>query len=279
MPPPPRPVRPPLRRPVPTVTADAEARKATWLAGAAVLLALFAPALEDDVLGFFGIATPAARAQRELALTLSRQNQKLRDLDQRLATATEQLSANRAEMRQSALHGSDGAAWGRLLSLGRLADALRGATPFASDLAVAQAVGGHAIDEFAEDVAKLAAYAGTGVPTLRDIDTEFHRIADDILHPKSGILPAVLVRNLTGWDQWTRPAPPPDPSPALVQAAAARLAEGDIEDAIARITQVGAPNDAAFAGWLEDARARVTADALVRRIDRTLGRLAHDLPQ
>ena len=234
------------------------------------------------MLGLIGTVTPASRAQQAAALTLSRQEQKLRDLEQRLSAALAQLAATRDDLQQSAVRRTDGTtwgAWGRLLSLGRVADALRGATPFASDLAVAQTVGA-GIDEFRPDLDKLAAYSGTGVPTRADIDREFRRIADDVLRQNHGILPSGLARQLDGLNPFTpNAAQPPDPAPDLVKAAAARLADGDIEEAIVRIRQVDGAYQAAFAGWLDDAQARVTADALVRRIDRTLAQLARELPK
>ncbi len=274
----PQPPKPPAR----PATIPATARSVTMLAGAALLLALTAPLLEDSVLGLFGIATPASRAQQEAALMLARQEQKLRDLEQRLAGATAQLAATRDDLQQSTQRRTDRTtwgAWGRLLSLGRVADALRGATPFASDLAVAQTVGA-GIDEFKPELDKLSAYASTGVPTRTDIDREFLRITNDTLHVNGGILPSGLARRLDTLNPFTPGSPAtPDPAPELVQAAAARLAEGDVEEAVARIRQVGGTYQSAYAGWLEDAQARVNADALVRRIDRTLAELARELPK
>jgi hypothetical protein len=278
--PPPRDAAP---RPRPPARPASE-RAVTMLAAAALLVALVAPVLEDDLLGYVGILTPAARAQQETALMLSRQQQKLRDLEQRLTEAVSQLAATNAELQQSALRGTDAAAWGRLLSLGRVADDLRGATPFASDLAVVQTVGaqngGGPAAEFQADFAALSAYAGTGIPTLAELDREFRRIADETLRPGRGILPAGLVRRLTIWNQsGGSSASPSIPIPDLVQAASARLADGDLEEAVASIRQITGTYQGAFAGWLQDAQARVNADALVRRIDRTLAGLARELPQ
>ncbi len=279
--PPPPPPPPPKPRPRPA-TSPTTARAVTLLAAFAIVVALAAPFLEDTVLGLIGTVTPASRAQQAAALTLSRQEQKLRDLEQRLSAALAQLAATREDLQQSAVRRTDGTtwgAWGRLLSLGRVADALRGATPFASDLAVAQTVGA-GIDEFRPDLDKLAAYSGTGVPTRADIDREFRRIADDVLRQNHGILPSGLARQLDSLNPFTpNAAKPPDPAPELVKAAAARLADGDIEEAIVRIRQVDGAYQGAFAGWLDDAQARVTADALVRRIDRTLAQLARELPK
>lgn len=249
------------------------------LAGIAVLVVLAAPVLEDDVLGRFGFPTPAFRAQQETALMLARQEQKLRDLEQRLNEAVAQLTATSADLQQSALRSSDGAAWGRLLSLSRVADDLRGPTPFAADLVIAQSVGA-GIDEFQTELAKLSAYANTGIPTFVDLNREFRHIADETLRPGRGILPGGLVRRLTELNQWTSSTTPPaDPTPELVQAATARLNEGDLEATIALVRQVGGAYQGAFAGWLQDAQARATADALVRRIDRTLTALARELPR
>ncbi len=278
-----RPAPPPPPKPrTQPATSPTTARAVTLLAAFAIVVGLTAPFLEDTILGLIGAVTPASRAQQAAALTLARQDRKLRDLEQRLSAALAQLAATREDLQQSTVRRTDGTtwgAWGRLLSLGRVADALRGATPFASDLAVAQTVGA-GIDEFRPDLDKLAAYSGTGVPTRADIDREFRRIADDVLRQNRGILPSGLVRQLDTLNPFTPSATKtPDPAPELVQAAAARLADGDIEEAIVRIRQVDGAYQGAFAGWLEDAQARVTADALVRRIDRTLAQLARELPK
>ncbi len=271
---PPRAVPPPC--PAPSRSA---ARGVAMLAGAAVLVALLAPLLEDDLLGHYGFATPAFRAQHETALMLSRQEQKLRELEQRLNEAVAQLTATSADLQQSAMRSTDGVAWGRLLSLGRVADALRGPTPFAVDLAIAKSVGA-GIDEFQPDLGKLSAYANTGVPTFADLNREFRRIADEALRPGRGILPTGLVRRLTELNQWTSSSPPPaDPTPELVQSATARLNDGDLAETIALVRQVSGAYQGAFAGWLQDAQARVNADALVRRIDRSLTALARELPR
>lgn len=275
-PPPSASLRPPARPAAPPRSA---AQKVTLLACAAVLVALAAPVVEDDLLGRFGIATPAFTAQREAALMLSRQEQKLRDLEQRLNEAVAQLTATSVEMQQSAMRSTDGAAWGRLLSLGRVADALRGPTPFAYDLAIAQSVGA-GINEFQADLGKLSAYANTGVPTFADLNREFRRIADEALRPGRGILPGGLVRRLTELNQWTSSSSPPaDPTPELVQGATARLNEGDLAAAIVVVRQISGAYQGAFAGWLKDAQARVSADALVRRIDRSVAALARELPR
>ena len=167
-----------------------------------MLVALAAPLLEDDLLGAAGITTPTARAQQEAALALSRQEQKLHELELHLNEAIAQLTATSAELQQSAMRSTDGVAWGRLLSLGRVADALRGPTPFGTDLTVAQAVGA-GIDEFQPELGKLSAYANTGVPSFADLNREFRRIADETLRPGRGILPGGLVRRLTELNQWT----------------------------------------------------------------------------
>ncbi len=274
----PQPSKPPVR----PVTGPSAARSVTMLAGAALLVALAAPLLEDPLLGLVGITTPASRAQQEAVLVLARQEQKLRDLEQRLAAAAAQLAATRDDLQQSTQRRTDRTtwgAWGRLLSLGRVADALRGSTPFASDLAVARTVGA-GIDEFTPDLDKLAAYASTGVPSRTDIDREFRRITKDTLPGGSGVLPTGLARRLDTLNPFTPgSSATPDPAPDLVQGAAARLAEGDLEEAVARIRQLGGTYQSAYAGWLEDAQARVNADALVRRIDRTLAQLARELPK
>ena len=183
---PPRPAPPPvsppaLKSPPPPsrpATSHSAARGVAQLAGVAVVVALLAPLIEGDLLGTIGITTPTFSAQRETALALSRQEQKLRDMEQRLNEAVAQLTAAGAELQQSALRSSDGLAWGRLLALGRVADALRGPTPFAADLAIAQSAGA-GLDEFQADLAKLGAYGNTGVPGFAELSREFHRIAEE----------------------------------------------------------------------------------------------------
>ena len=251
----------------------ASGANSTWgIAVAALVVGLTVPIWQDPVQRTLGITTAVSRAQQEDALTLARLERKQQDLEQRLASTTAQLTKAQGELAQAVRRQEDAAAWLRAMALTRLGDALRRSSPFAPDLAVARGAGVN-LDDIKPMLDKIGPFVSTGVPTNADLDREFRRMADQITRTGRGMVPAEWMATLVSWTSFNRAPPPPaDPAPDLVRAAAANVADGNYAAAIEQLKQITGPYDQVFAGWIEDAQARMAADSIVKRVDEVVDR-------
>ncbi len=251
----------------------ASGANSTWgIAVAALVVGLTVPIWQDPVQRTLGITTAVSRAQQEDALTLARLERKQQDLEQRLASTTAQLTKAQGELAQAVRRQEDAAAWLRAMALTRLGDALRRSSPFAPDLAVARGAGVN-LDDIKPMLDKIGPFVSTGVPTNADLDREFRRMADQITRTGRGMVPAEWMATLVSWTSFNRAPPPPaDPAPDLVRAAAANVADGNYAAAIEQLKQITGPYEQVFAGWIEDAQARMAADSIVKRVDEVVDR-------
>ena len=188
-------------------------------------------------------------------------------LGQELARLQEEVAAlnagitERGEMRRS-----DSLA----LALGQLREALARGAPYDAELATVRAVS--AEDQTVlQPLSTIEPHAQNGVPTRAALRDRFGPVAAEIA--RAGHAP--------GSDEWWRPAfdrisslvsvrrvgEVDGESPAAIAARAERrLAADDLPAAVAEIEKLdGAAAEAARA-WLDDARARVAADAALRRL-------------
>lgn len=255
-----------------SVSAAKRPHRLPWIVAVVALgISATGPLWQDRVMKAVGIDTPLSRAQQEDALVLGRQERKLWDLEQRLAATTVRLTEVQAELARIAGRQVDAVAWARAMAMTRLGDALRQSAPFGADLAVAR-VAGVDLEDAMPLIEQVAPYAAMGVPSPADIDREFRRIAGEIPRPGSGMGATLWLGNLTGW---ARPAPaasPSDTTAILVRNAGASVADGNYAAAVEQLRQIGGSHEQAFAGWIEDAQARVAADLIVRRVDETMAR-------
>jgi len=244
----------------------------TWgIAVAALVVALTVPVWQDPVQRMLGITTSVSRARQEDALTLGRLERKQQDLEQRLAATGTQLTKAQADLAQAARRQEDAAAWLRAMALTRLGDALRRSAPFGPDLAVARGAG-VSLDDIKPMLDQIAPFVSMGVPSTADLDREFRRMADQITGPGRGLIPAQWMATLTSWTSFNRPPQPVDVTPDLVRAAAANVADGNYAGAIEQLRQISGPYEQVFAGWIEDAQARMAADGIVKRVDEAVER-------
>lgn len=251
----------------------ASGANATWgIAVAALVVGLTVPIWQDPVQRMLGITTAVSRAQQEDALTLARLERKAQDLEQRLASTSSQLTKAQGDLAQAARRQEDAAAWLRAMALTRLGDALRRSSAFGPDLAVARGAGVN-LDDIKPMLDKIGPFVSTGVPTSTDLDREFRRMADQITRTGRGLVPAEWMATLVAWTSFNRAPPPPvDPVPDLVRGAAANVADGNYTAAIEQLKQITGPYEQVFAGWIEDAQARMAADSIVKRVDEAVDR-------
>jgi len=242
-------------------------RGAAWgIAIAALAVSLTTPFWYDGALRLLGFVPSLHRAQLEDALTLSRQERKLRDVEQRLSTASTQLARTQADLAQANRVQQEAAVWTRIVVLARLAEATRSGRPFVSELTMARsanALGGDLVPL----ATVIAPYAPIGVPTMDDLARDFRRLTDPVLRPPRGLNPLAWASAAFSYLPFGRPAVDPDPARAALREAAALVEARRSFEAAALLRPLTGPVRDGMAGWLADVDARAAADALDRRVE------------
>jgi hypothetical protein len=144
--------------------------------------------------------------------------------------------------------------------------------PFATEL---DTIG--TLSPSATDLGALPAYAEKGIPTVPELARSFDAAKDSALAatapPSSGgsLLDSLMAsaESLVKVRRVDATATGDTPSAVLARAEAA-LDKGDLATAIKEVgTLQGAPRDA-FSGWLDQARARLDADEILKRLESLL---------
>lgn len=250
-------------RPAPPVSG----RRAYALAVAALVISLTAPFWEDAALSTLGIRTPVGRAAEQSTLAAIRQDRRTEDISQRLAAAMAQITRQQAEFTTAMRRADQASTLIRTMALVRLNDTLRRPMPFAAELTVVRASGTD-LGDLKPLLDQIEPYAATGIPGTTQLRQDFRTLYDQVARGSGGGA-ASWVSSLTSW---ARSKPPSqttatiDPSLLLLQTASARVAEGDIAGALEATRKVGGDYKPVFATWVDDAQARVAADALAERV-------------
>jgi hypothetical protein len=178
----------------------------------------------------------------------------------------------RAGVSQATQHATDAATQARTIALLQLAEALRGPTPFAAELAVLRGSGGDA-GPLQPMLNQLAPYATTGAPTHDQLLRELRTLNDSVAHTVRQANPGswMDIINWTGING-TQPPPRMDPSLRAIQQGLARLSVGDIPGAIEQASQVDDAYQADVSDWIMEAKARLAANAMLRQIDTVIAR-------
>jgi hypothetical protein len=170
-----------------------------------------------------------------------------------------------AESRLSSLSDVRERAAALALVSAQLDEAIRQAAPFDGTLQRLAALGGDA-PAVHDAVTKLEPLAAGGVPSREELRREFEAVAEEILQraqaPEGEGMIDQAVRNLKGLVS-VRPVGADAEGPgvdARVARAEAKLAQDDLAGAVAEIEGLEGPAAEAAAGWLERARARLTAE-------------------
>ena len=181
---------------------------------------------------------------------------------------------------QAADEGVSGAA-AATLAVGQLAQALKGSGPFSAEL--------DAVKAFAKDDAEMAAAiaaleprAGVGVPTVAELRGRFPAVADAVVRADAtmqgeGWIETAVNRlsSLVTIRRTGEGAVAAGGVDGALAGAEGALAAGDLPAAIQALETLEPPAAEAAAGWLGDARARLTAERLVATLQaRAISRLA-----
>ena len=230
---------------------------------AALAVGLTAPLWEGPVLAALGVRTPVERAAEYAALAVAREEQRIQDIGQRLAATNSQIAALRAELATASQGAERLALLTRTMAMVRLADSLRRPMPFAAELAVARA-GGTDLGRVQPLLDRIGPYADTGIPGAAQLRREFDALRAQVGGRASS----------TAWlgdlAAWTRLRPAPKTNAALDEATA-RVNDEDLAGALARLNSLGDAERAPFASWMQDAEARVAADALAQKVSDMVG--------
>jgi hypothetical protein len=238
-----------------------------------LIASLTAPLWEGAALSSLGIHTPTERSAARTTTALEQQDASLATLEQRLTSATTQIEALRANLALATQRAADATTQARAVALLRLADALHGSAPFATELGVLHATGSDT-GKLQAALTQLAPYASTGAPTLDQLLRELRVLHDSVARAVRQANPASwmdLINNrLSG-------APTPsqiDPNLRAARAGLTRLAAGDVTGAIEQANQVDGAYQTDFTDWVAEAKARLAADTALREIDTLIARPA-----
>lgn len=180
----------------------------------------------------------------------------------------------RLEALESGAQAEAAAAPGRealLVAVGQLREALRGSRPFGPELEVVDSLGAGQ-PEVARAVAEISPLAARGIATEEELKARFAAVAGAVVRASAAPEDAtfsqeVLSRAAALVTVRRTGADVPGDSPQAVAARAeARLGAGDLAGAVAELETLTGPPAAAAESWLGDARARLQAESVLRRL-------------
>ncbi len=189
------------------------------------------------------------------------------DIAARIGALEEKAGALEAQAKASTE--GDEAAAVTALAVGQLAQALKGSGPFAAEL--------KAVKEIAEDDAETAEAiealdprAAGGVPTVTELSARFPAVAEAVSKTKAKLKGEEWYENaynrlteLVSVRRTGDAAVAAGGTDAALARAEGALAAGDLAAAIQAMETLEPPAADAAAGWLNDARARMTAERLL----------------
>jgi hypothetical protein len=239
-----------------------------------LIISLSAPLWEGAVLSSLGIQTQTNRIAAQNAAGLARQDARVAGLEHQLASTNTQLDAMRADLALATLRATQAAGEARTVAMLRLADALRGSDPFATELSAIRAVGGDT-GKLQPLLVQLAPYATTGAPTLGQLLQQLRGLHDSVARAVRQANPGSWM-DLINWTGLNGQQPPAqiDPSLRAARLGLSSLAAGDIPGAIQQVSQVADAFQADFTDWVAEAKARLAADATLQEIDVQIARPA-----
>lgn len=239
----------------------AEMRAMRMLAGAAVIVALTGPMWVPTLLGSLNWQSAEsieqARQRDQIAL-LTRQSaasdQRLKATEAALAKLTADVTATQQQV------GKLSDALGRSAAAD-LATGLQLSGGFARQLTAARAAipAGSPMSPMLD---QIAPYAETGIPAMERIRARFMRAA-----AASGVVEAAGPMSWIRRAVFSGPAEPAGPQAEKFVAIEALLRDGDLAGAVTLARTVDDPRPEWLAGWIDEAQARVAADALVRQLN------------
>lgn len=245
--------------------AARSASSARTIAIIALVVSLTAPFWEETVLGSINVHLPMSRELARTAGAVDRLDRKTADLEQQLGATTAQVGKLQAALAQTAGRAGTAADWVNMVAMADLAVALRRAGGFDLELATLRAATPNP-GELKPLLDTIEPYAVTGVPSAAQLRHDFSLISARIEWSQRGYASVAWVGRLLPWPRHDGTAPPPaDNTVQLLTQASTQLNSSDLAGAVASLRQMDAAHQEALADWLEDASARVAADAIVQR--------------
>jgi hypothetical protein len=209
-----------------------------------------------------------ALAEAHLAGDTSDLAPQLTTLDQRIAKLEAALPELSTAIDRSAASAKSGAA---AIAFANLRNAVTAGRPYAAELAALKSL----IPD-PGDLGALPSHAETGVPTVAELSANLTKLAEASAAPptapaETSILDsmmasaksAISIRRVGADVTGDEPA-------AMLARAEASLQQGDLEAAIKEVETLPAPTRDAFAHWLDDARARVSANDSLSKLESTV---------
>ena len=209
-----------------------------------------------------------ALAEANLAGDSSDLAPQLTTLDQRIAKLEAALPDLSTAIDRSAASAKSGAA---AIAFANLRAAVAAGRPYAAELAVLRSL----MPDLG-DLGALPSHAETGIPTVAELASNLQKIAAGSAAPTSAPAEASFLDSMiasaksavsirrVGADTTGS-----EPSAVLARAEAA-LEQGNLATAIKEIEAMPAPARDAFAGWLDDARARASASDTLTKLQSTV---------
>jgi hypothetical protein len=225
-------------------------------------------ALQGDVAALK--AKLGALAEANLAGDSSDLAPQLTTLDQRIAKLEAALPDLSTAIDRSAAGAKSGAA---AIAFANLRDAVNAGRPYVAELAVFQSF---LPDGDLGALAKVS-HAETGIPTIAELARNLDKVAEASAAPPpaapagasflDGMIAsaksAVSIRRIGADTTGTEPS-------AVLARAEAALVQGDLAAAIKEVEAMPAPSRDAFTAWLDNARARATANDTLTKLENTV---------
>jgi len=164
-----------------------------------------------------------------------------------------------------------------VVAVGQLREALAGSKPFAAELSAVTALGNSDVSKIAD---RLTPYAAGGIATVADLRDEFPRVADAVVQAggesKSPDWVTRALAQASNVVTVRRIGPVEGTTPgAIVSRAEARLANDDIDGALAEMAALTGPAADAGKNWVTKAQARVAAEQTLKDLHlQVIGQIA-----
>jgi hypothetical protein len=207
-----------------------------------------------------------ALAEAHLAGDTSDLAPQLTTLDQRIAKLEAALPQLSTAIDRSAASAKSGAA---AIAFANLRNAVAAGRPYAAELAALKSL----IPD-PGDLGALPSHAETGIPTVVELSANLTKLAESAVTPPpadTSILDSMVASAKTAISIRRIGADVTGEEPAAVLARAeAALKQGDLEAAMKEVETLPAPSRDAFAHWLDDAKARASANDSLSKLESTV---------
>jgi hypothetical protein len=242
---------------------------ARTIAIVAIVISLTSPFWEGAILGSINIHMPMTRELAENSTALDRLDRRTADLEKQLGATTAQLGKLQAQLTETASRANAAADRTGTLAMVELVTAMHRPGGFELELAALRATTPDP-GEIKPLLDQIEPYAVTGVPTAAQLRQEFSRISSRTQWSDRGFLSMAWITRMMPWQRTANAVPaatPANDTPKLLSQAYTQLGSGDLSGAVVTVQMIGGTQQEALADWLEDAKARIAAEAVAQRLN------------